>query len=68
MKGIVLKTGKDYCRIIVGCNILPGLCGYITKLGIGQDAYVITNQAIKKRFGQRLSNALKKGGITLKFK
>lgn len=41
---------------------------YLNKLDIGCDAYVITNMAIKNRYGQLLNKSLKKTSFSIRYK
>jgi len=55
-------------NIIVGINILKLLGKLLRKLAIGNSAYIITNSPVKKKYGTRLNQALKKSGFNAKFK
>ncbi len=55
-------------NIVVGNNIIAGIGGYLKKLGIGCDAYVITNPVIKRKYGRALQNSLKKSGFNVRFR
>jgi 3-dehydroquinate synthase len=68
MKIIKANLKKRSYNIIVGTNIIASLGSYIKKLGIGSDAYVITNSAIKERYGRILSRTLKSCGFNVRFK
>lgn len=68
MQIIKLKLGKRSYSIVVGVNIINTLGKYLLKLNIGQDAYIITNSAIKKRYGNKLKEALNNSGISSRFK
>jgi 3-dehydroquinate synthase len=68
MKTIRLELKKRSYDIIVGSNILGHLGGYISKLNIGRDAYVITNASIKNRYGNSLEKSLKQSGLSVRFK
>lgn len=65
---IKLKLGKRSYNIIAGVNIINTLGKYLLKLNIGQDAYIITNSAVKKRYGDKLKKALKNSGLSARFK
>jgi 3-dehydroquinate synthase len=52
----------------VGNNILRLLGGKLRKLKLGRSAYVITNTAIKNRYGELLNKSLKESGFEIKFK
>lgn len=66
MKTITVKLKDRPYNIIVGSHIIGRLGSYLSGLKIGQDAYVITNAAIKKRYGIVLTSALKKAGFSVK--
>lgn len=68
MQIIKLKLGKRSYNIITGVNIINTLGKYLLKLNIGQDAYVITNSAVKKRYGDKLKKVLKDSGLNARFK
>jgi len=68
MHTIKLNLKKRSYKIIIGSKIINTLGRYINKLNIGGDAYVITNLSIKNRYGNLLNEALKKGGLDVRFK
>jgi len=68
MHTIKLDLKERSYSIIVGNNIMKFLPGYLKKLRLGSDAYIITNAAIKKRFGTTLENTLKQSGFSVRFK
>jgi 3-dehydroquinate synthase len=69
MKDVIkLNLRKRTYPIIVGNRIIGILGRYILKLGMGYDAYIITNVAVKNRYGRELSAALKNFGLTVRFK
>jgi len=68
MRIIKVKLKKRSYNIVIGHNIIEKLGNYLTKLNIGQDAYVISNSTIKNRYGRILHNALRKSGFNVKFK
>lgn len=55
-------------NIIIGDNIISSLGAFIKRLKIGNDAYVITNAAIRSRYGRLLSKTLFQSGFTAKYK
>jgi 3-dehydroquinate synthase len=65
---IKLNLKERSYNIIVGTRILPSLGRYLARIKVGTDAYVITNSAIKSRYGRVLSQGLKKYGFGFKFK
>lgn len=68
MKIIKLNLKERSYNIIVGTNIIDHLGRYISRLGIGYDAYVITNTAVKNKYGRVLNKILKQSGFNVKFK
>ncbi|MDD4953596.1 MAG: 3-dehydroquinate synthase [Candidatus Omnitrophica bacterium] len=68
MQTIKVNLKNRSYNIVVGSNIISRLGSYILKAGIGRDAYIITNSPIKKRYGRSLEQALKKYGLSVKFK
>ncbi|MBI5144690.1 MAG: 3-dehydroquinate synthase [Candidatus Omnitrophica bacterium] len=68
MKIIKLNLKNRSYKIVVGSNILEALGRYIVKLNIGKDAYIITNAAIKNRYGARLNKTLKNAAFKVKFR
>ncbi|MFA5089408.1 MAG: 3-dehydroquinate synthase [Candidatus Omnitrophota bacterium] len=67
MRKIRLNLGLRSYPIIVGNRILPVLGKYLQQLGVGDDAYVITNAWLKKRYGRHLTQALKRYSRSIKF-
>lgn len=68
MQRIRVNLKKSSYDIIIGSNILPHLGRHIRGLGIGSDAYVITNAFIRRKYGRPLSASLKNSGITVRFR
>jgi len=68
MKTIKANLNKRSYNIIVGSNIISSLGRYIKKLGVGSDAYVMTNAAIKNKYGRKLNKSLKSGGFSVRLK
>lgn len=67
MKRIRVKLEERSYDIVIGSDILRLLGSFLSGLGVGRDAYVITNDQVKKRFGAKLALALKKKGYGLRF-
>lgn len=65
-----IKVGlkKNPYKIIIGKGIIKLLGKYISKLKLGDDAYVITNAAIKNRYGRLLNKTLEQAGFSVKIK
>lgn len=68
MKIIKLNLKKRSYNIVVGSSIVKSLGRYISGLGIGNDAYIITNAPIKTKYGIGLSQILKQSGFSVRFK
>ncbi|MBU3958991.1 MAG: 3-dehydroquinate synthase [Candidatus Omnitrophica bacterium] len=68
MKTIRVRLKKSAYNIIVGAKIINRLAEFISRLGIGGDAYVITNAAIKNKYSRVLVKALKQSHFALRFK
>jgi 3-dehydroquinate synthase len=68
MKVIKIKLKKRSYSVIIGANIIVLLGKYLTRLGIGNSAYVITNKLIKNRYGRLLNKVLKKSDFNIRFK
>ncbi|MFH1457716.1 MAG: 3-dehydroquinate synthase [Candidatus Omnitrophota bacterium] len=56
---IKVKLKNRSYDILVGYNILPKLGEFLKQLGIGTDAYIITNALLKKKYGASLVKTLK---------
>jgi 3-dehydroquinate synthase len=68
MKTIGVNLKKRSYKIIVGSGILKLSGRYISSLKIGTDAFVITNAAIKARYGRLLRKSLEAFGFSVRFK
>jgi 3-dehydroquinate synthase len=68
MKSIIVSLKERSYPIKIGCGVLEKLPGYIRKLKIGRDAYIITNNTIKKRYGRALQQSLSKSGFSCRYK
>ncbi|MBM3251771.1 MAG: 3-dehydroquinate synthase [Candidatus Omnitrophica bacterium] len=67
MKKIKVNLGKRSYQIVIGDKISSQIGSLIKSLQLGEDALVITNSFLKKRFGLKLAGYLKKSGYTVKF-
>jgi len=67
MKEIKVNIPGHSYPIIIGNNAIRLLGKYIRGLNIGGDAYVVTNNRVKRNLGIRLNGALKKSGINSRF-
>lgn len=68
MKIVKVKLKKRSYNIIVASGILKSIGSYIKRIGLGPDAYIITNHQLKDKYGAALNTALKKAAFTVKFK
>lgn len=68
MKTIKVNLNKRTYPIIIGRGIITQLGEYISSLGIGQDAYIITNSVIKKKYGNLLAKSLQNKKINFRFR
>ncbi|OGX15198.1 MAG: 3-dehydroquinate synthase [Omnitrophica WOR_2 bacterium RBG_13_41_10] len=68
MPVIKVNLKKRSYNIMVGAGILSSLGKYLQKLGIGNSAYIITNNPVNNKYGVKLNQALKKYGFTTRFK
>lgn len=55
-------------NIIIGSGILNQLGAFLKKLNIGRDAFIITNNFLKNKYGAKLSRALLKADFSCHFK
>jgi 3-dehydroquinate synthase len=68
MRKVKVKLGRRSYNIIIGRKILGKLPGYLSRLAVGRDAYVITNSLLMKKYGKRLSGVLLRAGFGCRFK
>ena len=68
MKTIKVDLKKHSYNIVIGSGIFGILGRQIRGLGLGTDAFIITNNLVKNKFGKVLENALKGSGISCRFK
>lgn len=68
MKIIKVNLKKYSYNIVIGSNIIGRIGKFIQRLNLGPDAYIITNAAIKNRYGKILNKALGLYGFSSKFK
>lgn len=68
MHAIKVNLKKRSYNILVGYDILKQIGACLKKLDIGNDAYIITNALIRKKYGKALGNVLKRSGFGIKFK
>lgn len=68
MEIIKVNLKERAYNIIIGNNIINLLGKYLTKLKIGNDAYVITNTPIKNKCGKIIEKTLRDSYFNVKFK
>jgi 3-dehydroquinate synthase len=68
MHTIRVNLKKRSYNILVGWDTFKYLGPCLKRLGLGCDAYCITNALIRRKYGRALEKALKSSGISLKFK
>ncbi len=67
MKIIKLNLARRSYRIIIGFGVIKKLAGFIHRLNLGTDAYIITNSLIKKRHARAVLSSLNNYGISSAF-
>jgi len=67
MKTIKVKLKARSYDILVGRGIINSLGIYLKRLKLGEDAFIISNSTIYKRYGNLLSRVLKEAGFGFKF-
>lgn len=65
---IKLNLKERSYNIITGAGILPLAGRYLCNLKAGKDAYIITNNRIKKLYGNIVAKSLKENGFNFIFK
>lgn len=68
MQNITLDLGKRSYNITVGSGAIKALGKYLLDLKIGSDAYIITNNFIKSKYGPALTGSLDQSGFGLRYK
>lgn len=63
-----VNLGKRSYEIIIGCGILKELGAFLKKLNIGTDAFIITNNFLKNKYGAKVSSVLSKADYGFYFK
>jgi 3-dehydroquinate synthase len=58
MKTIAVKLAKRSYQIAIGFGVINKLGKYIQHLKLGEDAFIITNSLIKRRYGRIISSSL----------
>jgi len=68
MGTIKVKLGRNSYGIFVGSGIIKELGKHVQALGLGTDAFVITNRLVKRKACARLEAALAKSGIRARYR
>ncbi|MDD5116049.1 MAG: 3-dehydroquinate synthase [Candidatus Omnitrophica bacterium] len=68
MRKVKVELGRRSYDIIIGRKILDKLPGYLKRLDVGRDAYVITNSLLMRKYGKRISSVLCGAGFGCRFK
>ncbi|MDD5120126.1 MAG: 3-dehydroquinate synthase [Candidatus Omnitrophica bacterium] len=68
MHKITVNLGMRSYKIIVGRNITGQLGKVLKRLNIGSDAFIITNNFLKNKYGAKLAQSLSAAGINFIFK
>jgi 3-dehydroquinate synthase len=68
MHKLKVNLGKRSYKIVIGSGILDQLGGYLKKLDIGTDAFIISNAFLKNKYGAKLSQVLSANGFNCYFK
>ncbi|MDD5730168.1 MAG: 3-dehydroquinate synthase [Candidatus Omnitrophica bacterium] len=68
MKTTKVNLKERSYNIVVGRNIINSLGRAIKKLGLGSDAYVVTNATIKNKYGPLVNKVLSGEGLNVKFR
>jgi 3-dehydroquinate synthase len=68
MVKLKVNLGQRSYPIIIGRGILKQLGRYLKKLNIGTDAFIITNNFLKNKYGAQLSRVLTRAGFNCHFK
>ncbi|MFA6357251.1 MAG: 3-dehydroquinate synthase [Candidatus Omnitrophota bacterium] len=63
MDKIIVKLGARSYQIISGYHILNQLGSVLKKIDIGTDAFIVTNNFLKNKYGLKLASVLTKAGI-----
>lgn len=68
MPKVKVNLGKRSYAIIIGCGILNQLGENLKKLNLGTDAFIITNNFLKNKYGKKLTSVLSNAGFNWRFK
>ena len=65
---VKVKLKNRSYSILIGYNILSRLGDFLRQLAVGTDAYIITNDSIRKKYGPSLVRVLGRAGFKHRFK
>ncbi len=68
MPKVKVNLGKRSYAIIIGSGILNQLGENLKKLNLGTDAFIITNNFLKNKYGAKLACVLSNAGFNWRFK
>lgn len=68
MKTVSVNLKERSYKILIADKIIKRAGEVIKRLGIGNDAFIITNTLIRNKHGNALKESLKQSGISVKFK
>lgn len=68
MYKLKVNLGKRSYKIVIGSGIFYQFGAYLKKLDIGTDAFIITNDFLKNKYGAKLSKVLSGNGFNYRFK
>ncbi|MFH0918693.1 MAG: 3-dehydroquinate synthase [Candidatus Omnitrophota bacterium] len=68
MHKVMVNLGKRSYRIVMGSDILSQLAGYLKKMDMGTDAFIISNAFLKNKYAAKLLQILSGNGINCHFK
>ena len=68
MYKVMVNLGKRSYPIVIGVGILAQLAGYLKKLDLGTNAFIISNAFLKNKYAVKLSQTLSANGFSCHFK
>ncbi|MBL7130874.1 MAG: 3-dehydroquinate synthase [Candidatus Omnitrophica bacterium] len=68
MKIITVNLERRSYKVLIGFGVIKSLKKYARQFKLGSDAYVITNQKIKHKYGRLISDSLKSCNIKTTFR
>ncbi len=67
MKTILVRLGERSYRILIGAGTIEKTGEFLSRFHAGGDIVVITNAAVKRRFGGRLLGSLRRRSFSVRF-